>query len=153
MSYNAFSNASINTTTMDTRASAAHTYDWIFEGLRPNTKHKMFLDDVDYTWACRGWGQNLGEEITSDNTGMARVFVLYEIPFQQPASYEMKIPSSLGGSGNRINNQNGRFEDSVMTYYKTFEIKSADGLSHAIIHLPFPIVLINTDYNTIEQHD
>lgn len=153
MSYNAFSNTSISALAKDTFRSTNHMYAFTFTGLRPLTKHKVYLEDVDYTWACKGWGQNIGEEILSDANGEAKVYILYELPFSAPSAYEIKEPNSINFASNRLSNQNKRVENQISTYYKTFEIKSADGLSHAIVQREFNIVLFNADYNRIEQHD
>lgn len=153
MSFNAFSNTSLTTLATDTQKSGAHEYKMIFKGLRPSTKHRLYLEDEDYTWACRGWGQNLGEEIVSDEFGVARVFVYYEIYASRPAQFEYKTTESVAFHSNKLSKQNARMEDAVIVNYKTWEIKSADGLSQAVFHMHFHEPMINGDYNRIEQHD
>lgn len=153
MSYNSFTNTSISTQSHDTFRSATHTYKMRFSGLRPNTKHKMYLEDVDYTWACKGWGQNLGEDLLSSSDGNLTVYVLYEIPFSRPSLYENKETQSVAFYSNKFNNQNKRMEDVVDVQWKTFEVRSADNMSHAATKMHFHIVLINGDYNRQEQHD
>jgi len=153
MSFNSFSNTSISTTIEDTHRSGVHCYKMTFTGLRPSTKHKVYLDGVDYTWACRGWGQNLGEDIITDINGVAKVHVYYEIPFSRPAVYETKTPESIAYYSNRINNKNKRMEDVVQVQYKVFEIRSADSQSYATAQMHFHICIIKGDVNRIEQHD
>lgn len=128
-------------------------YTMRFKGLRPNTKHKMYLENVDYTWACKGWGQNLGEDILSDADGFATVYVLYEIPFSRPAQYEFEEKQSISYNNKKLNSQNARMEDVVYVQWKSFELKSADGLSQAVFQMHFHIVMVNGDFNRIEQHD
>ena len=153
MSYNAFSNNSITSVSNDTFRTNSHCYKFTYSGLRPNTKHKMYLDGSDYTWACRGFGQNLGEDLLSNNNGQLTVYVLYEIPFSKPAAYEIKEKDSVAFYTDKFNTPNGRMEDTVHVQWKKFEIQSADGLSHAETLVHFHTVLVNADYNKIEQHD
>lgn len=153
MSYNSHSNTSISTRNSETFRTRTHTYKFEFTGLRPKTKHKMYLDDIDYTWACKGFGQKIGEDLLSDVNGKLMVYVLYEIQFSRPAMFEMKETQSIAYYSNKLNNQNSRMEDKVRVSWKTFQIKSADGLSHAELNMHFHTVLINGDYNSIIQHD
>lgn len=150
MSYNSFNSDSINNPTKDTFRSGTHKYRMIFSGLRPNTKHKMYLDNVDYSWACIPYGGMLGDDLVTNENGILHVFVLYEIPFSQPAEYEMPKPS---GSSSQFNSPNSRMEDVVKVVWKTFEVRSLDNMSHAAVSMHFHILLQNNDVNRIEQHD
>ncbi len=143
MSFNSFSNVSISTLASDTQRAGAMCYRMTFKGLRPNTKHKMYLENVDFSWACRTYGKNIGEDMISDENGDLIVFVYYEIPFVKPADFEIDETQSVAYSSSRINNTNRRMEDAVSVQWKSFEVRSDDGLSHAILNMHFHIPIVN----------
>lgn len=153
MSFNTYDGASISTTNDDTYRTAAHAYNMAFVGLRPNTKHKIYLDGIDYTWAAKGYGQNLGEDILSTEKGTASLMVYFEIPLSRPAQFELDVPNTLSFYSNKVGNQNKRMEDAVNVNWKTWEIRSADGLSNAMLNMHFHIALVYGDVNRIQQHD
>ena len=152
MSYNTYDQNSITAQNGDTFRSTAHGYKMEFRGLRPRTRHKMYLDDVDYTWACKGFGQKLGEDVMSDENGAVKLIVYYEIPLTGAAAFE-NLQQATYSSGVSVGQQNSRAENKVYVQYKTWNLKSADGLSSAMFQVHFHIVMTNTDYNRIEQHD
>lgn len=127
--YNDYSNSSISTVSPDTEIVGARQFVIRFFGLRPNTKHKVYLDGVDYTWACKGWGQNLGEDILTNEYGVADFRVLFETSRQGRAELEEETVNSVAYYSGKVNPANRSIEDVVKTSKKTFYIRSADGLS------------------------
>lgn len=151
MAFNAYNKDSMSTLATDTSRTTVKAIKLSFGGLRPNTKHKMYLDGVDYTWACKGFGQNLGEDILSDENGQVNVTVLYEIPYSFPSNYELPTGNPISDIRNSVGAQNSRESRRIYQDYKTWTIRSLDGLSEAHHQRRFDIVLVDGDYNKIER--
>ena len=107
-----------------------HRYRFLFNGLLPNTKHKMYIDGVDYTFATRQLGKDFGDDLISGPSGELDVFVLYEIPFSRDQNFELPQTQSVAYQEQIYNNQESKTYR-VVNNYVLFEVKSADENSYA----------------------
>ena len=90
MSIQATSNTYLTELTIDAPITTNQEIRYQVWGLIPNTNYTCYINDVDYSWATRQWGKNLGEPITSDESGKALFFVLHEMPFEASYSYDLE---------------------------------------------------------------
>lgn len=153
MSFNQYSNTSISTVAQDTFKNTATLYPIAFAGLKPNARFTLLLDGQDYSWAAAQYGKNIGDPFISDSNGILKLKVLFEIPFSRPAEYDIPETQSVAFYSNRIGEPNNRMEQAITLTYSTFTVISDDGLSSATFRMHHHILLINGDYNKIEQHD
>jgi hypothetical protein len=88
MTLQATSNDYFQTLTLDTPITTNEALRINVHGMRPLTEYNIMLNDIDYGWATRPWGKNLGDPIVSDRNGKVTVFILHEIPFEQSYSLD-----------------------------------------------------------------
>jgi hypothetical protein len=144
---NYFSNTSIATRADDTQVAGAASIVLRFVGLRPNSKHRVYIEGEDYTWACKGWGKNLGEELVTNEFGSVCFSILYEISMGAPFEREDKVTNSVAYYSSRMDSGASKRENNVSRIYKTVEIRSADNASHAREIIFFPVLARRTPAN------
>lgn len=106
MSLQATSNSYYQTLTLDPPITTNGLIRFDAWGMKPNTKYDIFVNDVDYGWATKPWGKNLGDQIVSDSNGKAVFFILTEIPFEASYAYDRVIAdNNTVQSRNQQNNQ------------------------------------------------
>ena len=89
----------------------------------------------------------------SDENGVVSVKVLYEIPYSMASRHEFPEKNSISDGTNNIGRQNYRKESRIYNDFKTWTLRSNDGLSTAYYQMQFHIALVDGDYNRSEQHD
>ena len=140
-------NAVFDDTTSDTARSKAFNVPIECMGLKPNTKYNFFLDGVDYSWAAKPWGKNLGEDLVSDNEGKLSFYFLYD--FQYEGNYAFDNLPATPVTGTQYNQQgNDQFY-----YYSTqrfVELKGAG--SYVSAYFPLRLLIIPSHVNVIQSH-
>lgn len=126
MSVQATSNTYFTELTIGTPITTNQALEYNIWGMIPNTNYTCYVNDVDYSWATKQWGKNLGESITSDANGKARFFILFEIPFE--ASYSYDFDNTNQTIYDQRNNQNNQFPtDNIHQMVRTITLISASG--------------------------
>lgn len=97
-------------------------------GLRPNTKHKLYLDGVEHTFAARQLGKDFGDDLISDQSGRIDLEYLMQFNFNRDQNFELPEQQTLSYRDSVLNTQRS---NRVVKNYVLVEIKSADGQSYA----------------------
>lgn len=132
--------ADLNTQGFNINRVQAHRYRFSFSGLLPNTKHSMFVDGENYNALTRQAGKDFGADLISDENGVLRVQVLYEIPFNRERNFELPQTTTLAFQEEVVNRQSSRDFRRVNNYV-VFEVKSANENSYAQYVMTMPILL------------
>ena len=109
------------------RASMSRLYHFYFAGLAPSTVHVPYLNGVDHSFATRGYGQEYGEALVSDNNGNLEVYVFYDLAYGRSFNFELPQTQTFNYQNAQINNKEIVTAQNVLT----FELKSFDGSSYA----------------------
>ena len=80
MSSWATSNASFAVTTNKVRNVHTKFDHFTVANVKPNTKYSITLNGVDYGWASKPLGGDLGGDLVSNSNGILEFFMLREIP-------------------------------------------------------------------------
>jgi hypothetical protein len=118
--------------------------------MRPLTKYDILVNDIDYGWATKPWGKNLGDDIISDRNGKATVFILHEIPFEQSYTYDSFLNQT--DSATQLRNQQTYQATTVniQTTAKTIQFSAPNSLITVI--LPVRIWLTLGHPNRSDHH-
>jgi hypothetical protein len=132
--------ADLTTPALNVTRVQTHAYKFTFTGLLPNTKHTVFYDGVDHTFATRTWGGDYGGELISDENGMLLVEMLIEIEFNRDQNFELPQGQSLSSQERTVNTQQRRLAK-VVVQKRIIEAKSANDLSYGQIIVDQNLVL------------
>jgi hypothetical protein len=141
------SNVVFADTTQDTLRSKAFNVPISVTGLKPNTKYDFYLDSVLYTWACKPFGKNLGDNLVSDASGKLTFYFLYD--FQYEGNYAFDDLPVTPQTGSQYNQQG----TDQYYYYKTnrfIELKGPG--SYASAYFPLRLLIIPSHVNRIQSH-
>lgn len=114
-----------------------HYYHMRASGLRPNTKHNIFIEGIDRGYSTRQFGKNFGEDLISDENGEIRYGVLYELEYNRDKNFE--IPSKQQTDPN--NQQGSKKPSRIFVENKIIELISPDGGSQCQFVLKLNIIL------------
>lgn len=131
----------IATKSLNTIRTQTHMTFFGVQGLRPNTRHDVYLEGELYTFACKQFGKDLGEDLISDENGRLAFYMLHEVEFNRNMNFELQSSQSLAFQSSGVNQQDSRREANLVTNYKIVEIKSPDGNSYSQLNLESPLLL------------
>jgi hypothetical protein len=134
--------------TLDTVRCNAHLICLKVNGLRPFTKHKFYIDGIDYSWACRQFGKNLGEDLISDGGGYIKFDVLGEFKYEGNYSFDNATSDQTENAYNQ-SQQINKSTNFVKTY-RFMELKAPD--SYAFVNWPMRILVTAGHTNRSESH-
>lgn len=117
-----------------------------FVGLRPNTKHDLYMNGIIYNWAAKPYGKNLGDSIISDNNGRVSIDVFHEsaiIP-----NVEDSVNNGSFFNSSLTNQQKDNRDRIVIRAFTDFELISADQKSKGIVRLYTDLIRITQQSST-----
>jgi len=110
-----------------------HYYRFAVAGLRPNTKHNITIDGVDYAFATKQFGKDFGADLLSDENGELKLGVLYELRYGRDANFELPQRQTLSFQDDVLNSGStgDRKVSKTIVKKRIIELISPDGLSYA----------------------
>lgn len=96
-----------------------------FSALNPGTKYRIFMNDIDVSWAAKQYGKDLGDTLIADSNGNLRFRLLTEQPFESPFFSENNQISYSAQQNTNLNKQETKrktklFEDPIVLQLKDF---------------------------------
>jgi hypothetical protein len=144
MSLIATSNA-VFTTVADTFRTRTKFLRLTAKGLRASTKYTITLDGIDYAWATKQDGKNLGEDLISDAEGELFFGILIEHPYNDNYTADT-IHTELDLS-ERLNTQ--KIKNNYRVSSRLLELRAGD--SYTVFQLPYRIILVDDKPNRIDE--
>ena len=132
--------ADLTTAALNINRVQTHRYIFRFSGLMPNTKHTMYVDDVDHTALTRQNGKDFGDDLISDGNGELQVHVLYEIPYNRELNFELPQTTTLSFQEDIFGRQSSANARRVENYV-VFSVKNAAETSYAQHVMSMPMIL------------
>lgn len=119
-----------------------------FIGLKSSTKHDVFVDGINYNWATKQFGKNLGDDLVSDERGRLTIIIYLEIPYEGTVSYDNIIHNT--NQNVLIGNQSEAKARNYMTTNKVIEVKGDNSYGKYLKTLR---ILVNPAHvNRAESH-
>lgn len=119
-----------------------------FGGLKPLTRHDCLVDGLNYNWATKQFGKNIGDDLISDVKGKINITILFEIPYEGTIAHDnivTRVDNNL-----LLGNQSEQRTNNYMVTNKVIEIKGNNSYAKYIKTFRF---LINPYHaNRIEHH-
>jgi hypothetical protein len=109
-----------------------------FNGLLPRTKHILYMDGVDHSFASRQMGKEPGDDIISDANGEAVVEFYYEVPFARDQNFELPQTPSLSFQESVLSDSR---RQNLVTNVLKIELKSSNEQSYAQYLLNLDLLL------------
>lgn len=94
-------------------------------GMKPNTKYEIYVNDVEFGWATKQWGKNLGDDLISDEKGQITVYVLSEIPFEASYAYDHDRPDNSSPTRNK---QTDSKPSNIVNTLTTIELRAPNSI-------------------------
>lgn len=139
----ATSNLVFENTISDTARSKCFQVPVSCTGLQPGTTYSFFLDSIDYSWASKPYGGNLGDPLIPDQYGSLNFYFLYDFQYEGNYAFD-DMPVSP-----QENSQFQQQGDDALYYMQTnrfIELKSAGG-SYASTYVPLRLLIIPSHIN------
>jgi hypothetical protein len=133
--------------TSDTVRSKTFNVPADVSGLKAKTNYDFYLDGVQYNWACKPFGRQLGDQLVSDPEGKLKFNFLYD--FQYEGNYAFDNLPATPVTGSQYNQQ----ETDSYYYFTTtrfIELKGAN--SYASAYFPLRLLIIPSHVNNITSH-
>lgn len=119
-----------------------HFYQCRATGLRPNTKHNVFIEGEDVGFRARQFGKVFGDDLISDENGQLLFGLLHEIEFARNRNFELPQSQTLSFQDGQVNNTAGsRQASQTVKNNLIIELVSPDGQSQSQIVLKMNIIL------------
>jgi len=118
-----------------------HAYSFHVNGLKPNTKHKMYVDGVDNTWATKQHGKDFGDDLISNGDGALSVQLLAQWAYPRNQNFELPEQQSVAFQTNNVGQGSTQASTKRVNNYVIIEIKSDDSLSYAQFQLKLNLIL------------
>lgn len=142
----ATSNTFLDDISYDTFQTRNHTWNMKFWGLKPNTKHDLYVDGVEYNWAAKQFGKDLGADLVSDSDGKLLFNLFYEFPFEGTYSLDMSNKNQNLGSGSSVTSVDCK-------YVKTdIVVELRAGNSVTTHRIPYRICYVQGHTNRSDHH-
>lgn len=98
------SNVDINTLDYDTFTARTLNFPVSAKSLKAFTQYDLYVDEVNYNWAAKQFGKDLGDPLVSDQEGRLYFTVLLEFPYEGTYAYdEVQYDSNQGKLGSQTN--------------------------------------------------
>ena len=108
----------------------AHFYQFAANGLRPLTKHNIFIEGEDRGFATRQFGKAFGDDLISDENGVIQFGLLHEIAFNREQLFELPQGQTLSFQDRQIA-QTTRQSSATVVNNLIIELISPDEQSQA----------------------
>lgn len=119
-----------------------HFYQFAASGLRPNTKHNVFIEDEDVGFRTRQFGKEFGADLISNENGELFFGILHEIEFARNRNFELPQGQTLSFQDSQVNNTAGsRQASQTVKNNLIVELISPDGQSQTQIVMNLNIIL------------
>lgn len=111
----------------------SNRYTFAFKGLRPNTRHDLYLNNQLYNFAAIPFGKNIGDSIISDSNGTVKVVILAEDSYKLAAAERENFTTPFNTL--MTNQQKDKREKKVIRMYDDFFLTSVDGKSSCTMRI------------------
>lgn len=148
MAVQATSNLVFENTMSDTMRSKCFQVPVSATGLQPGTSYAFYLDSIDYSWASKPYGGNLGDPLIPDQYGSLNFYFLYDFQYEGNYSFDDMQVSPQDTSQYQ---QQGTDALYYMTTNRYIQLISAGG-SEASAYVPLRLLIIPSHVNRIQGH-
>ncbi len=144
MSLVATSNA-VFASVADTFRTRAKFVKFFAKGLRPNTKYSISVDGIEYGWAAKQIGKNLGDNLVSNDIGTLDFGLLVETPYNENYAFDTIITQL--SKEERLNQQ--QIPNNYKTTTRLIELIAPN--SYAAFQMPYRVLVVDDQPNRLEQ--